>query len=148
MTEAIKELTLQEIFDRTAVHLLTQGKAAINPLSSGVSCRYRNPEGLKCAAGYWIPDELYSPEMEGYTIREYSTNYEEKLAPEEILIKKALAQVGISTKFQLQLLRQLQVIHDSRALEKDTRGIWSIKLEDLARQHDLNYDVVTNFKLQ
>lgn len=28
-------------------------------------CRYRGPNGLKCAAGHLIPDEMYSPELEG-----------------------------------------------------------------------------------
>jgi hypothetical protein len=28
-------------------------------------CMYRNPDGLKCAIGCLIPDEVYTPDMEG-----------------------------------------------------------------------------------
>ena len=32
---------------------------------NGVGCLYRGPNGMKCAAGHLIPDEMYYPEMEG-----------------------------------------------------------------------------------
>lgn len=31
-------------------------------------CRYRNPDGLKCAVGEFIPDEVYDPRFESYGI--------------------------------------------------------------------------------
>lgn len=35
-----------------------------------VVCKYRGPNGLKCAAGHLIPDEQYSPDMEGGCVDE------------------------------------------------------------------------------
>lgn len=55
-------MTPQEIFDTVSAHLLKQG---CKSLFQGVSCQYRNTEGLKCAVGILIPDERYDPLMEG-----------------------------------------------------------------------------------
>lgn len=56
--------TAQKVFDIVKVHLLTQNKrSAIEG-----SCCYRSwGEGkeLKCAAGVLIPEEIYSPGLEG-----------------------------------------------------------------------------------
>jgi hypothetical protein len=54
-------MTQQEIFDKVARHLLTQKKRAT---VSG-HCRYRTPDGCKCAIGCLISDEDYDPEFEG-----------------------------------------------------------------------------------
>ena len=54
----------QEIFDTVATHLFTQGRRAFD----GVGCVYRTPEGLSCAVGCLIPDDLYAPEMEGHGV--------------------------------------------------------------------------------
>jgi len=54
-------LTKQEMFDKVAVHLLTQGKRS----TQGTSCAYRGDGGLKCAIGCLIPDERYSRDLEG-----------------------------------------------------------------------------------
>jgi len=60
--------TPQEIFDTVAKHLFEQGKPALS--SSGGMCVYRGKNGLKCAAGILIPDEMYNDDMEGRTIEE------------------------------------------------------------------------------
>lgn len=36
----------------------------------GAACKYRGPNGLKCAAGHLIPDEQYSPDLEGGCVDE------------------------------------------------------------------------------
>jgi hypothetical protein len=54
-------LSRQEIYDKVAVHLLTQMKQCRH----GTGCVYRNPNGLKCAIGALIPDELYIDVIEG-----------------------------------------------------------------------------------
>lgn len=56
-------MTDQELFDKVARHLLTQGRKSVD--GNGSLCRYRGCGGLKCAIGVLIPDELYSPELEG-----------------------------------------------------------------------------------
>ena len=46
----------QEIFDRVCRHLATQGKRSIECKAGSSVCRYRGPNGLKCAVGILIPD--------------------------------------------------------------------------------------------
>ena len=51
----------QEIYDKVKAHLLTQGERSTD---MGNHCLYRGPNGLKCAVGCLIPDDLYDPLME------------------------------------------------------------------------------------
>ncbi|MGQ7794435.1 hypothetical protein ACUN0C_18675 [Faunimonas sp. B44] len=53
----------QEAFDTVVRHLFKQGKQA-----KFGGCVYRGPEGTKCAVGCLIPDELYSPKLEGRSV--------------------------------------------------------------------------------
>lgn len=53
-------MTPQEIFDTVYKHLVTQGKRS----HEDGYCKYRNPEGLKCAVGCLIPDDMYNPEFD------------------------------------------------------------------------------------
>ena len=59
----------QEIFDKVASHLITQGVQAtyrplINQGDSYPSCAYRGDNGTMCAAGCLIPDEEYEKDFE------------------------------------------------------------------------------------
>jgi len=59
--------TAQEIFDTVAEHLLKQGKQSKAPGDKG--CRYRGPDGTKCAVGVLIPDADYRKWMDaGHSI--------------------------------------------------------------------------------
>lgn len=56
--------TEQEVFDWSAVHLLIQNEQSVK----NNICQYRahrRSKLLKCAAGCFIPNSLYSPDMEG-----------------------------------------------------------------------------------
>lgn len=55
-------LTLKQGFDIVKKHLLTQNKQSVEEFSG--KCRYRGGEGLKCAIGCLIPDDMYKPEFE------------------------------------------------------------------------------------
>lgn len=55
--------TKQEIFDFVVEKLRAQGCASVNPFGR---CLYRGPDGLKCAIGHMIPDELYRPGWDDY----------------------------------------------------------------------------------
>ena len=60
---ATMSISDQEAFDRVVEHLYTQKKRSlINDHAK--DCCYRNPNGLKCAIGALIPDELYNPRMD------------------------------------------------------------------------------------
>ena len=62
----------QETFDNVALHLLKQGKKAVGSYDgssySETVCKYRSKDGLKCAVGCLIPDEMYDPLMEGHGV--------------------------------------------------------------------------------
>lgn len=65
-------MTRQELFTTIANHLLTQNARSMVPSKhhTGAStCLYRSPDGLKCAAGAAIPDDVYDPSMEQIGIR-------------------------------------------------------------------------------
>ena len=51
-------MTEQEVFNKVWDHIITQGKPS---LSGEGKCRYRGPNGLKCAAGIFLTDEQSGP---------------------------------------------------------------------------------------
>jgi len=61
-------MTPQEIFDTVAKHLFAQGeRAGRKPSWPGAefACRYRGPNGTRCAVGIFIPDDVFDQSMEG-----------------------------------------------------------------------------------
>jgi hypothetical protein len=93
--DGITKMNNQEIFDKVATHLFAQGERAH---VSG-SCRYRTEDGLKCAVGCLIPDEMYSDLMEDTSIHSFPDQFPdvyEYLGGEQTII----------------LLSDLQSIHD------------------------------------
>lgn len=59
-------VTLQEFYDRTIAHLRSQGRPSLNEQKLPV---FHGPNGLKCVAGYWIPDSEYNPLLDVYPRR-------------------------------------------------------------------------------
>jgi hypothetical protein len=95
-------LTNQQAFDQVVTHLAQQGRRAMGPAKwdqSAEVCKYRGPDGTKCAAGVLIPDELYDPEMEGDGILVLLGRYER--------VRETLSDVRPG------LLSALQRAHDS-----------------------------------
>ena len=64
MTVTIHETETQKLFDAMLAHLRAQGKPAVARLDMIDKCLYRTDDGLKCALGALIPDELYQPGFE------------------------------------------------------------------------------------
>ncbi len=61
----VDKAKMQKVFDKVAKHLLTQRcKSAVKG-----DCRYRGPNGLRCAIGALIPNKLYSADLEGRNAR-------------------------------------------------------------------------------
>ena len=52
----------QEMFDIAARGIIAQG----GPSVSNGGCRYRSANGRRCAAGFFLTDEVYNVEMEGH----------------------------------------------------------------------------------
>lgn len=92
-------MDLQTIFNEAVAHMVKQGTRSRIP--GGGMCAYRSPGGLKCAVGYFIPDENYSPQLEG------------KGASQPQVVK-ALPQEIVATARALELLDKLQTLHDDR----------------------------------
>ena len=86
----------QEVFDIVVSHLFTQGRPAYDGVQG---CMYRAPDGLRCAVGVLIPDDLYDPEFE--------TNSSDKVIHD--LFKSGLADWREHEK----LLLALQDAHDN-----------------------------------
>jgi hypothetical protein len=71
------KFTAQSFYDAVCAHLVAQGKRCYQ---AGVGCLYRGPEGLKCAIGAVIPDDIYTPEMDrndGFTALGLYTDFPE-----------------------------------------------------------------------
>ena len=62
LIKALKDRPLADIYSQVRTHLLTQKAKSTSPENT---CVYRSPLGYKCAVGCLIPDEDYSPIMEG-----------------------------------------------------------------------------------
>ena len=54
----------QELINRTYQLLVAQGGPSAELAENGISCLYRGPDGRKCAAGHWIPDDKYTHHLE------------------------------------------------------------------------------------
>ena len=63
MTEA---KSIQEVFDHITSSLLVQGRKSKS--DDSWQCRYQGAMGDKCAVGHCIPDDMYSPNLEGATV--------------------------------------------------------------------------------
>jgi len=110
-------LTLQETFDKVATHLLRQNARS----ESATTCLYRGPNGLKCAVGCLIDDAVYSPEIEGFAVKDVAC------------IKSALRKSGVPTgRKAMDLLVNLQVLHD-----RFQPVLWREELAKIATDFDL-----------
>lgn len=104
--------TLQKQFNKVALHLITQNEKSTDHI--GI-CRYRGPNGLTCAAGCMIPDELYESRMEMQT---WPT------------IVKSIPE--LEKHLDVTLGYELQRIHDAYSVD-----IWPEKLKELAEELNL-----------
>ncbi len=77
-----RDMTEQDIFDFVCVKLVEQGGPSRGLNSRGQNrCLYRGLNGRKCAAGHFIPDERYVPEIENRNIRTLSSRLLEEVQP-------------------------------------------------------------------
>ncbi len=116
--------TKQETFNIVATHLLTQGEKSqeISIDEDGFenpSCKYRGPDGLMCAAGVLIPDDQYTPDMEGLSC-----------SAEDKPIYHVLVQAGHDPN----LCQRLQTCHDVYDVEE-----WPDQLAKIAMEFCLDF---------
>lgn len=100
--------SLQEIYDTAVAGLASQ---EFKPSYSTNSCQYRDANGRKCAIGHCIPEDIYSPAMEGRSIVNLISRDSIYEGPFALQIRHLFA--GISTSN----LDNLQACHDSALRE-------------------------------
>lgn len=122
-------MTNQELFDKVANHLLTQGIPSMRDLpdESGhirQRCAYRGDNGTKCAVGCLIPDDQYDPNME--------------TLPVKTLLKVQPNALGFQpTPEQINVLADLQTLHDICPSSQ-----WPTLLKEWAQEnHDIDLDL-------
>lgn len=93
-----------EAFDTVSQHLLSQKKMSIRETDYGLECAYRGDNGLKCAIGCLIPDELYNEKMEGISIHG--------------LARKFPSLGKIFRDVNMDMLLELQGVHDDTPVER------------------------------
>jgi hypothetical protein len=130
-------MTLQQIFDKSAVHLLTQNKKA----KSHGSCQYRGDGGTMCAVGCLIPDEHYSKDIEGCGVS--GAWHARSADPYARKLREALMASGIDIDDAktMRMLDELQTIHDNHPVE-----LWLGDLRDLAENFSLNAEALVAFQ--
>lgn len=124
-------LTKQEMFNIFVPAIIKQGRKSMrNTVSTW--CAYRSHDGLKCAVGMLIPDELYTPEWEQKSL---SSIVEELFfsGPDR----------GDWEEFDsiLGFLEQAQQSHDL-ALDSNSEFVadYIQRSKELARRHNLTWD--------
>jgi hypothetical protein len=115
----------QEIFDTVATHLFKQGKRSTDQSR----CRYHGENGLKCAVGVLVSDDVYFPEMDegNKTIKSLVEQNEDKF-PDWF-------------KDNLGLLQTLQSVHDKQR-NWESSDLMHNALVDVASAHDVNPDIL------
>lgn len=118
-----QQKTLQKIFNKVSKHLLTQGVRSLgySVKADREICRYRTPDGLKCAVGCLIKAKVYREELEYRGV-------------EEDVVQQALEDSGydMSDNATQSLLDTLQEIHDWSDPSR-----WKADLTELAIKFDL-----------
>lgn len=105
---------MQAQFDKVVEHLARQGVKS----RSGSNCLYRHPEGLMCAVGCLIPDELYQVNMEGMSSGRVLSEF------------KFLKDIIDS-----ELASSLQTVHDYYDPSE-----WGYNLAEVAKDYDITFD--------
>jgi hypothetical protein len=139
---------LQEILDVVAAHLMQQGVPALrssipeawDDLNDGV-CAYLSPDGLRCAVGAFIPEELYRRDMEGQSAAHV-------LEACGLISEEERKSYAFDDGSRLDLLTRLQRVHDEVMISASrkinpadpdkVRRFWAERLRDVARDFGLN----------
>lgn len=125
-------MTSREIFDAVKAHLLAQKRRATEDDVYGSKCVFRTANGLKCAVGCLIPDELYDPILERCALHVDCKHRDSGgiLVGKPEAIRRfngVMRQVGIDEK-QYPLLYKLTTIHDLYTVDT-----WEEKLDELEK---------------
>lgn len=121
-------MTTQEIFNKVALHLLTQkAKSYAFNEDDDIICMYRGINGLTCAVGCLIPDDKYIPAMEGKTARELLSGWPDCIPG------------LVADEDTMSCLTSLQGIHDDMPVHD-----WRLMLEKYAQYTGLTMPQIPN----
>ncbi|MCI0558902.1 MAG: hypothetical protein MN733_10435 [Nitrososphaera sp.] len=109
--KTLSSATPQQIFNQVASHLLRQNRQSLSPR---LEYSYRGVGWLKCSAGCLMADSEYDPSWERKT-----WNY--------------LIELGVVSTQHSDLIRALQLVHDSRSPDR-----WRESLEQVANEYGLD----------
>ncbi len=111
-------MTKQKIFDKVWNWFVVEGHGP-SVMDNGPRCRYRGKDGAKCAVGVLIPDESYTPSMEGSALSSIAGS------------------LGISE--HCSFLYALQSAHDSAVCVQLTPFLSQVRinLEEVAKIYEL-----------
>jgi hypothetical protein len=117
----------QQTFDTVVNHLRKQRTKAEShdPTGKRMTCMYRTPEGLRCAAGCLIPDDRYSPSLE-FTVVGGTDDPDDR----SNAVTRLLDDLG----YDVNLVSDLQSIHDDKKVEQ-----WEDEFIRVAEAYCLNY---------
>lgn len=113
-------MTSQEAFDIVLKNLREQGVASYR----NGSCRFRGCDGGKCAVGWLIPDDEYSPEMDAYW---------------EVV--ETRERVAKNLGLDVELLVDMQLAHDRfmPRCKGSSLQAWETAMERIAAENKLEY---------
>lgn len=138
-------MTNQEIFNKVYTHLYKQAQPALrhSDFIDGPACAYRGEDGAMCAVGCLIPDDVYTPEIEGVGVS--------RLVAREHLVDDTTAN-GLSTALErsgidvyddstVGLLVELQGAHDLNLFDFGLAA-WERKMHEIAAAYGLTVPVI------
>lgn len=105
----LAESTTEEVFEYIRHHLLTQMQQSKNDKGA---CFYKNEQGLKCAAGCLIPDDMYNSNFE---YKSWGSLVRQKSVPED----------------HIGLIQRMQYMHDETPVSN-----WKLELDKLEGELD------------
>jgi hypothetical protein len=129
-------LTNQEVFDKVWDHFITKKNPQSIDINSG-TCLYRGPQGERCAAGLFIPDEKYHVELEDASACPLDDFDPTNVKPEDRFQCRVAIILSESVKSP-RFLRKLQLLHD-HADSSDFTDSFRQELIDLAEKEYLSY---------
>lgn len=102
--------TAQEVFDAACKFFATTPGPSVKPRPGSLgewNCVYRGDGGKPCVAGYFIPDEVYLPEMDEPALFDDGTTIDK-------LVGRYPGKLPAWMTTHSDLLRSLQKIHDDQ----------------------------------
>lgn len=117
----LNDSSSQEVFDWISYNLLRQNAHSM-VAGLGLGCAYRGYNNTKCAVGWLMSDDEYSPDFEGHGWSRLVASYK------------------LSRK-HLNIINELQYVHDDCRITE-----WKLKLIDVACRYKLNYNIIQEFK--